>query len=119
MREKIVEEYIRNHLVKKGWTVFDRMGRWGIDIEAIDKNGQKKIIEVKGCGAHSTAMSNNFQAVFGQILKDMKDTDAEYYIAFPHIQPYIRLWDSVPQLAKDRTGIQVIWVGKNGIVTGI
>lgn len=118
MRENEVEKYIREHLRRNGWAVKPRKNKFGIDIEAI-KDNRKAIIEVKGCGAHTTAMSNNFNNVFGQILKDMQDKNAEYYVAFPHIQPYIRLWEGIPDLAKNRISVNVIWVDANGVTTGI
>ena len=118
MREKVVEDYIRKYLTENNWDVQDRLGRCGIDIEAT-KDTRKAIIEVKGIGAHTTAMSNNFQSVFGQILKDMADDNAEYYVAFPKMDPYQRLWNALPALAKARTSINVIWVDEYGAVTGI
>lgn len=118
MHENDVENYIREHLHRNGWLVKPRKNKFGIDIEAT-KDNRKAIIEVKGCGAHPTAMSNNFNSVFGQVLKDMQNKDFEYYVAFPYIQPYIRLWNNLPQLAKDRMLINVIWVDSNGKTTGI
>ena len=118
MREIIVENYIRKYLEYNNWSLIPRKNNRGIDIEAT-KDSRKAIIEVKGCGVHKTAMRNNFNYVFGQILKDMQDNNAEYYVAFPHIQPYIGLWDSIPKLAKDRTGIKVIWVDIDGKVMGL
>lgn len=120
MIEKDVETCIRRYLKDTGWCVKNRVSIRGIDIEACKNNeGRKAIIEVKGCGAHTTAMGNNFRAVFGQILNDMTDPNAEYYVAFPKIEPYIRLWGNLPQLAKKRTGIKVIWVEGNGNISGI
>ena len=118
MRENLVEKCIREHLKNTGWDVNPRLTKRGIDIEATQGN-RYAIIEVKGCGAHNTAMSNNFYSVLGQILKDMTNIEAEYYVAFPKIEPYIRLWNSFPQLAKDKTGIKVIFVEENGSVIGI
>lgn len=118
MREPEVEKNIREHLKNNGWVVKPRKNKFGIDIEAT-KNNRNIVIEVKGCGLHATAMSNNFNNVFGQIIKDMKDKNAEYYVAFPHIQPYIRLWESISDLAKNRLRVNVIWVDTNGVTTGI
>ena len=69
MKEIIVENLIRKHLTENGWTVAPRK-RQGIDIEATKEN-RTAVIEAKGIGAHSTAMTNNFYSVLGQILKDM------------------------------------------------
>lgn len=118
MKEIVVEQYIRDHLKNKGYVIAERKNKRGIDVDAMI-DGKRIIVEVKGCGAHSTAMTNNFQAVLGQILRDMQDKNAEYYIAFPYMQPYMRLWESLPSLAKERTGINVIWVEESGKVIGI
>ena len=118
MKEKEIEEIIREYLCKNGWIVKPRINKFGIDIEAT-KGTRHAVVEVKGRGAHTTAMSNNFNVALGQILKDMTDTKIEYYVAFPKIEPYIRLWGKLPQLAKEITGIKAIFVEENGTVIGI
>lgn len=118
MREKQVEQCIRKHLANHGWCVKPRNGAQGIDIEAT-KEAREAIIEVKGWGIHSTAMRNNFYAVLGQILKDMNNPNAEYYVAFPEIHPYTKLWGNLPNLAKQKTSVKAIWVDSTGNIKGI
>jgi hypothetical protein len=59
---------------------------------------------------------NYFIAMLGELLQRMSETDARYSIALPNMQQYRRLWDRLPALARQRTGITALFVSADGTV---
>lgn len=84
----------------------------GIDIDAC-KGSDRWIIEVKGCGSRNAMRVNYFLAILGETLQRMSDPNAKYSIALPNMKQYRNLWERLPQLAKERTGISVLFVSEN------
>lgn len=114
LSEDEVKEKLKEHLEKEGWKTKVADGKkHGIDIEAI-KGNQRWVIEVKGNGSLKPMRTNYFLAVLGEILQRMDDENTKYSIAFPNLREYKDLWGKLPQLAKDRTKIDMILVDENG-----
>ena len=116
LSEDDVKRMLEKWLIDKGWQVRIAWGHErGIDIEA-SKDKLLWIIEVKGSGSLQPMRVNYFLGALGELLQRMNNPDASYSIAFPDIQQFRGLWDRLPDLAKLRTGITVLFVGTDGNV---
>ena len=115
------EDQLKAHLEKwlnaDGWRARVAWGRErGVDIEAVGRDGERWLIEVKGCGSRSAMRVNYFIAVLGETLQRMDDANARYSIALPDMPQFHGLWDRLPRLAKERTRISMLFVGADGRV---
>jgi hypothetical protein len=59
---------------------------------------------------------NYFLAILGETLQRMSDSNAKYSIALPDMKQYRGLWERLPKLAKERTGISILFVKEDGII---
>jgi hypothetical protein len=99
-----------------GWQADVRYGHEpGIDIDA-HRGRERWIIEVKGSGSLNPMRVNYFLTILGETLQRMSDPNARYSIALPDLQQFVRLWDRLPRLAKDRTTISALFVDGVGRV---
>lgn len=113
LSEDEIKEIINTFLVEDGWKTQLAMGKvHGIDIDAY-KGSDRWIIEVKGCGSRNAMRVNYFLAILGETLQRMSDPNAKYSIALPDMKQYRNLWGRLPRLAKDRTGISVLFVSED------
>jgi hypothetical protein len=65
-------------------------------------------------------MQNNyFLGVLGELLQRMHDQNASYSIALPDLPKFRRLWNQLPALAKQRTGISALFIDDKGTVTHV
>ncbi|MCY4011770.1 MAG: MarR family transcriptional regulator [Gammaproteobacteria bacterium] len=120
-RGALGEDQLKAHLERwlkaNGWRARIAWGRErGVDIEAVGGDGERWLIEVKGCGSRSAMRVNYFIAVLGETLQRMDDTEARYSIALPDMPQFHGLWDRLPRLAKERTRISMLFVGADGRV---
>jgi|GraSoi2013_100cm_1033763.scaffolds.fasta_scaffold67506_2 hypothetical protein len=114
--EDKVKRSLKAWLEASGWEVSVIWGRaHGIDLEA-KRNGQRWIIEAKGCGSRNPMRVNYFLGILGELLQRMDDPDVRYSIALPDMQQFRRLWQRLPQLAKARTTISALFVSPSGKV---
>lgn len=119
MSEDLVKQLLAQYLEKNGWKVKVAMGKeHGVDIEAY-RDDAKWIIEVKGCGSLNAMRVNYFLSILGETLQRMDDKNCKYSIALPKIQQFINLWNRLPKLAKERTGISALFVDEHGDVEEI
>jgi hypothetical protein len=88
----------------------------GADIEA-QRNGQRWVIEAKGCGSRGAMRVNYFLAILGELLQRMTDPDSLYSIALPDLKQFRSLWQRLPLIAKTRTGITALFISDSGEVT--
>ena len=110
---------MRQWLATQGYVVRGVMARaHGIDIEACDREGERPrwVIEVKGFGSGDTIRGNFFITILGETLQRMSDPNARYSIALPDTRQYRHLWETLPAIAKERTGITCLLVGPDGKV---
>ncbi len=113
---KKIKRYIETHLVSQGWETRVAWGfTHGVDIEA-RRGTQKWIIEVKGSEPLNPLPINAFVSVLGEVLQRMDDPACKYSIAFPDVNEFRRLWERLPILAKQRTGITILLVKITGEV---
>ncbi len=113
LSEDEIKEILNNYLISNGWSTQVAWGKsQGIDIDAF-KGKERWIIEVKGCGSRSAMRVNYFLAILGETLQRMSDPNAKYSIALPDMKQYRNLWERLPRLAKERTGISVIFVNED------
>jgi hypothetical protein len=116
LSEDSAKLHLKGWLESEGWraTVAWRNER-GIDIEAFKEN-QRWIIEVKGTGSRDPMRVNYFLAVLGEILQRINDPTAKYSIAFPDHRQFRNLWARLPDLAKTRIGVTILFVDLSGKV---
>jgi hypothetical protein len=115
--EDRLKQWVQEWLRKDGWDVKVAWARArGIDIHAF-QGGRTWIIEVKGIGSLSAMRVNYFLSVLGETLQRMGDPAAKYSICLPDVPQFRNLWARLPQLAKRRTGIGVLFVSATGGVT--
>ncbi|GAA5514935.1 hypothetical protein Dcar01_03699 [Deinococcus carri] len=117
LSEDVLKVALVRWLEKAGWELtFCAPGRaHGIDIEA-HRGAERWVIEVKGIGSRDPMRVNYFLAVLGETLQRMNDPRARYSIALPEHRQFVRLWDRLPDLAKERTGISALFVNEAGEV---
>jgi hypothetical protein len=116
LSEDDVKRNLQAWLEGIGWKVTVIWGRGqGIDIEALQP-GRRWIIEAKGRGSLDAMRVNYFLGVLGELLQRMSDPEAKYSIALPDLPQFRRLWERLPVLAKQRTGISALFVSDSGRV---
>lgn len=116
LQEEDIKHILADYLEENGWSARVAWGHsHGIDIDAHREN-KRWIIEVKGPGSRQPMRVNYFVSILGEMLQRMNDPNARYTIAFPDIPQYRGLWDRLPQLAKDRTGIDMLLVHTDGTI---
>ena len=119
LQEDNAKEQVRRHLEQQGWRTTVRAGKaHGIDIEAF-RPGERWIIEVKGSHSRNPVNVTYFLSVIGELLQRMNDPNAKYSLAFPDVPQFRGLWERLPKLAKERTGITCLFVGANGSVAEV
>jgi hypothetical protein len=116
LQEDSIKEFLRTHLEAREWKVaIVQGGAHGIDIDA--KRGEERwIIEVKGCGSLNPMRVNYFLGALGELLQRMNDPEARYSIAVPDLPQFRGLWNRLPSLAKQKTGISCLFVRADGNV---
>jgi hypothetical protein len=116
LTEDQVKLLLQDWLKAGGWQTEVAWGRKpGIDV--VGRRGTETwIIEAKGCGSLQPMRVNYFIAMLGELLQRMSEADARYSIALPNMQQYRRLWDRLPALARQRTGITALFVSADGTV---
>lgn len=114
--EDAVKKHLKLWLEQQGWSVKVAWGKTrGVDIEAT-KSGSRWLIEVKGIGSLQPMRVNYFIGMLGETLQRMDDPKAAYSIALPDHPQYRGLWNRLPELAKKRTQITMLFVAPNGRV---
>jgi len=117
LSEDVLKKHLKNWLIQNGWEVQVAWGHsQGIDICAIQDN-KRWVIEVKGEGSRRPMRVNYFLAILGETLQRMTDSVSDYSIALPDLQQFRNLWERFPALAKQRTGISILFVDRNGGIT--
>lgn len=116
LSEDEIKKVLDNWLKNQRWNTQVAWGKQhGPDIIATIAN-EKWIIEVKGPGSRNAMRINYFLSILGEILQRMKDNKTKYSIALPDLKQYRNLWDKVPDLAKQRTQLTLLVVGKEGSI---
>ena len=117
LSEEAINAAIRTWLAAQGWSVTSYCSgkERGIDIVARQAE-QPWIIEVKGSGKTAQVEQNYMYGNLGQLLFKMNDLSARYSVAFPDKPKFVRLWERLPQLAKQRLNITVLFVNEQGEV---
>jgi hypothetical protein len=119
LSEDSVKRHLKNWLEAQGWQAKVAWQKErGIDIEAF-KEGQRWIIEAKGSGSRDAMRVNYFLAMLSETLQRMNDPAAKYSIALPDHRQVKKLWTRLPEIAKSRTGITILFVGGEGNVQEI
>ena len=117
LEEDELKAHLERWLKASGWRTQVAWGRErGVDVEAVSRDGERWLIEVKGCGSRSAMRVNYFIAVLGETLQRMDDANARYSVALPDMPQFRGLWNRLPRLAKDRTRISMLFVDGVGRV---
>ena len=116
LEEEAIKRILTDKLTAEGWTVSTAWSHApGVDIDA-RRGSDRWMIEIKGPGSRPQMRVNYFLSMLGEILQRMDDPNARYSIALPDLPQYRRLWERLPMLAKQRTGIDILFVDENGKV---
>jgi hypothetical protein len=115
--EDTLKKHLEEWLILNGWMLQVAWGHaQGIDICATQGN-KRWVIEVKGGGSRPPMRVNYFLMILGETLQRMDDIESDYSIALPDLQQFRNLWNRLPQLAKRRTGISILFVDRDGKIT--
>jgi hypothetical protein len=116
LSEDEVKAHLKRWLEADAWQAEVAWGNArGTDIVA-RRDGETWLIEAKGCGSRPEMRVNYFIAMLGEVLQRMSLPDARYSIALPDMVQFRRLWERLPALARQRTGITAIFVAADGTV---
>jgi len=114
--EESIKRILTDKLNSEGWVVKTAWAHaTGVDIDA-RRGSDRWMIEVKGPGSRPQMRVNYFLSMLGEILQRMDDPNARYSIALPDLPQYRGLWERLPMLAKQRTGIDILFVDTDGKV---
>lgn len=114
--EDLVKRHLKAWLEKDGWSVQVAWAKTrGVDIAAT-RNNARWLIEVKGIGSLQPMRVNYFIGMLGELLQRMDDPNASYSIALPDHPQNRGLWNRLPELAKKRTGVTMLFVNTAGNV---
>ena len=114
LSEDEIKTVLDDKLKTSGWSTTVAWGRRrGIDIDA-KQGSDRLVIEVKGPGSRNAMRVNYFLSILGETLQRMSDPDARYIIALPDLPQYRGLWERLPTLAKEKTGISLLLVSSKG-----
>lgn len=119
LTENKIKTILRKYLISQGWhaEITQRINN-SLDIEAT-RGDERWIIEVSGLGTPTPDFINSFVSILGELLQRIDDSSSKYSVAFPDTRPFRRLWERLPALAKDRTGITALFVSQAGAVEEI
>lgn len=114
--EDRLKAVLEQWLAADGWSTEIAWAKQrGVDIHA-RRSEERWLIEVKGIGSRPEMRVNYFIGILGETLQRMDDPAAKYSIALPDVPQFRNLWKRLPQLAKKRTGISVLFVSAEGKV---
>ena len=114
--EESIKRILTEKLTAEGWIVSTAWSHApGVDIDA-RRGSDRWLIEVKGPGSRPQMRVNYFLSMLGEILQRMDDPSARYSFTLPDLSQYRALWDRLPMLAKQRTGIDILFVDADGKV---
>jgi hypothetical protein len=116
LQEDDIKKALEAWLYRLGWHTTIAWGKeLGADIIAT-QGSSRWIIEVKGIGSLNAMRVNYILGILGEILQRMDDPDAKYSIALPDISQFRNLWEKLPLLTKQRTGISALFIDAQGEV---
>lgn len=114
--QSILKRHLKTWLEDQGWKVKVAWAKTrGVGVEAT-KAGKRWIIQVKDIGSLQPMRVNYFIGMLGETLQRMDDPHAAYSIALPEHPQFRGLWNRLPELAKNRTQITMLFVAPNGRV---
>ncbi|OGA47469.1 MAG: hypothetical protein A3G24_14425 [Betaproteobacteria bacterium RIFCSPLOWO2_12_FULL_62_13] len=114
LQEDALKRLLESWLHTSGWRAKIAWGNSrGADIIAT-RGSERWVIEVKGIGSRPEMRVNYFIGILGEILQRMDDANSKYSIALPDVAQFGRLWDHLPRVAKERTGITALFVNERG-----
>jgi hypothetical protein len=113
LAEDEVKAAVRDHLVAEGYEVSVAWGRTrGVDIDARGPAG-RLLLEAKGEVALQPQQVNYFVGALGELVQRMADGDARYGLALPDNRQYRGLVSRLPDVAWQRLGLIVFFVGRS------
>ena len=111
--EDEVKAAVKTYLEERGYEVRVAWGRTrGIDIEATGLDG-RILIEAKGEVASQPQKTNYFLGALGELIQRMSDEQATYGLALPDNRTYRGLVERLPNLAKQRLRLRVLFVRRS------
>jgi len=117
LSENVIKQLLKVHLISEGWkTEMYRKTHHGLDVIAL-RGEEQWVIIIKG--EESADIVESFISALGSIVHVMEDPNSKYSIALPDTMPFRRLWERLPFLTKQRTGITALFVNQSGSVVEI
>lgn len=121
--ERISEDAVKSamtaHLEADGWSATVAWGRQrGIYIDA-RRGDECLIIEAKGAAPAGPQQVNYFLGALGELVQRMNDPTADYGLVFPDNRQYRGLVERLPMLARERLGLRIWFVDRNGEVAEV
>jgi hypothetical protein len=94
------------------WSVTVAWGRdRGIDVEA-HRGTEDLYLEAKGEAANSPQQVNYFLGALGELVQRLRDPTAGYGLGLPDNPQYRRLVERLPELARQRLNLTVLFVDR-------
>lgn len=114
--EDDVKRAVRSYLEARGLSVeVDRSVDRGIEIVAAGA-GERWVIDAVGEVAGGQQRDNHFLAALGQLIQHMDDPQVRYALALPDNHRHRELVSRLPELARTRLGLTVLFVDLAGAV---
>jgi hypothetical protein len=112
--EDEVKQAVKEYLEERGFSVVVAWGRVrGIDLDARCET-DRWIVEAKGEAPSGPQQVNYFLGALGELVQRMSDPSARYALALPDHKQYRGLVDRLPLLARERLGLAVFFVRREG-----
>jgi hypothetical protein len=119
LTEDDVKRCVATYLRSRGLHVEVKWGRdRGIDILASGA-AERWVVEAKGAVASDQQQGNYFLGALGELVQRMDDPDARYALALPDNRRYRGLVARLPELARMRFNLTILFVSDDGQVTEV
>ena len=114
LSEKLIRQNLENYLTERGWEIEDiRSTNRGIDLNA-RMHVIRWTIRANCFQLSREGIVVSFVSAIGEIVQRMNDPNRRYSIVLPDIPPFRRLWDRLPDTAKERIQITALFVQSTG-----
>ena len=116
LSERRSRQILESFLVTGGWKPEAAWSRGqGLSVEA-GYGAKRWIIQLGVMKPSKQRAIDVFSSVLGEILRRMNDPLCSYSIALPDTETFHRLWDRLPDLAKNRLELTALFINSTGIV---
>lgn len=122
--ERNIKHILYSYLKLNGWNyeLIEPINREAYIVA--NRHAERWAIGIKGSESFNKSFStksiiDSFNSILGAVLQMMDDQNSKYSVALSDTKPFRVLWDKLPVLVKDRTGITALFVNQCGLVEEI